>query len=178
MSSKNLPIVAMLSAFMLSGTAMAQSNMAVDPACMMRNADGTEQVDMVKCPDGKTISAQTGTTGSTSPAATTGIIVPMESLQNATVMTASDFIGKRVYTRANEDIGEVNDIIVTNDGKVNAIILGVGGFLGIGEKNVAVSMQSIEMAADGNNMRLVVDASKDQLSSAPTYDTTSRRYTN
>jgi len=108
----------------------------------------------------------------------TDVIVPADRLQNANIMTASDFIGKRVYTKAGEDIGEVNDLIVTDNGSVQAVILGVGGFLGLGEKDVAVTMRSIEIQSDGNTARLVVDASKDQLTNAPGYDRVNRTYLN
>lgn len=114
------------------------------------------------------------TTASTSPS--TDLIVPQESLANATIMSANDFIGKRVYTKNNEDIGEVNDIIMTDNGNVRAVILGVGGFLGMGEKDVAVSMNSINVSQDGNSTKLVVEATKDQLTAAPKYDRTKRTY--
>ncbi len=85
-------------------------------------------------------------------------------------MTASDFIGKTVYAPDGTSIGEVNDFFVTNDGKVQAVVVGVGGFLGIGEKNVAVSMPSIQMQPDGENTKLVINATKEELTDAPTYD--------
>jgi PRC-barrel domain len=70
----------------------------------------------------------------------------------------------------------VNDVLLSQDGKVSAVILGVGGFLGIGEKDVLVSMRSIDMQRDGSNVKLVVDATKEILTSAPTYDRTKRTY--
>ena len=72
----------------------------------------------------------------------------------------------------------MNDLIVTDNGSVQAVILGVGGFLGIGEKDVAVTMQAIQMEQDGDSTKLVVDASKDQLTSAPGYDRVKRTYLN
>ncbi len=61
-------------------------------------------------------------------------------------MRASDLIGTRVVSSNNESIGDVNDVIVDRDGKVLAAVVGVGGFLGIGEKNVAVSFEALEFA--------------------------------
>jgi sporulation protein YlmC with PRC-barrel domain len=92
------------------------------------------------------------------------------------VISASDFIGKRVYTKAGEDIGEVNDLIMTDNGSVRAVILGVGGFLGIGEKDVAVAMAAIDVTQDGSTSRLVVDGSKEQFNAAPKYDRSTRTY--
>lgn len=48
--------------------------------------------------------------------------------------------GTRVYGANNENIGEINDVLISRSGQVAAVIIGVGGFLGIGEKDVAVPM--------------------------------------
>ena len=103
-------------------------------------------------------------------------VVPADVMHGSKIMTASDYIGKRVYDREGNDIGEVNDLIVSQDGRVQATILGVGGFLGMGEKNVAVPVASVEMMKDGSSIRLVVNATKQQLESAPVYDVNIRRY--
>lgn len=57
----------------------------------------------------------------------------------------SDLEGKSVYTVGGEDIGEISDILVSQDGSVNAVIVGVGGFLGINEKDVAVDMSALQL---------------------------------
>jgi len=62
-------------------------------------------------------------------------------------MMASKLIGTTVVSTNNESIGDVNDVILGRDGQVMAVVVGVGGFLGIGEKNVAVSFQSLEFAS-------------------------------
>jgi len=75
----------------------------------------------------------------------------------ANQMMASDLIGTRVVSTNNESIGDINDVIVDRNGQVMAVIVGVGGFLGIGEKDVAVPFNSLEFAngqqasAMGNN---------------------------
>src|SRR6478609_6969685 len=61
-------------------------------------------------------------------------------------MMASDLIGTRVVSSNNESIGDINDVIVDRNGQVMAAVVGVGGFLGIGEKNVAVPYDSLEFA--------------------------------
>ena len=72
---------------------------------------------------------------------------------------------------------EVDDLILSENG-VEAVVLGVGGFLGMGTKDVAVMPSSINISKDGNATRLIVDASKQQLKSAPTYDSKIRTYMN
>jgi sporulation protein YlmC with PRC-barrel domain len=73
-------------------------------------------------------------------------------------MMASDLIGTRVVSSNNESIGDINDVIVDRNGQVMAVVVGVGGFLGIGEKDVAVPFNSLEFpnsqqasAMDSNN---------------------------
>ncbi len=192
-----LNTLAALTAFTLLSTAplaFAQSMEGVDPACVMKDASGAEKVDMIKCPDGKSMKAMDGasttdpavpspeTTAATDPAPavdgkmSSSLIVPSESLTGATLITASDFTGKRIYSKAGDDIGEVNDVLLSADGKISAVILGVGGFLGIGEKDVLVSMSSIDMQRSGDVVKLVVDATKEMLTSAPTFDRTKRTY--
>jgi hypothetical protein len=70
----------------------------------------------------------------------------MTQLQGSQVM-ASKLIGTTVVSANNESIGDVNDVIIDRDGRALAVVIGVGGFLGIGEKDVAVSFDSLEFAA-------------------------------
>ena len=100
---------------------------------------------------------------------------------------ASDFIGSRIYATDTmpatdtvaagaekdwDDVGEINDVVLGRDGQIKAVILGVGGFLGIGEKNVAVPMQDVKFVKNGDgadDFFLVVNANKDLLTNAPAY---------
>ena len=101
---------------------------------------------------------------------------------------ASNLIGMRIYAvEANvddtktypadsrkdwQDVGEVNDVILDWNGGVKAVVLGVGGFLGIGEKDVAIEMSSLRKVResdDSNDWFLVVNSSKDMLTNAPAY---------
>jgi sporulation protein YlmC with PRC-barrel domain len=124
--------------------------------------------------DQNTTADSTVTTGTSN--MSTDLIVPADRLNSAKLMSASDYIGKVVYDQAGANIGEVNDMILSDNGEIQAVILGVGGFLGIGEKNVAVAVPAVQMVQDGDNMRLVVQATKEQLEAAPSYDLRNRRY--
>lgn len=57
---------------------------------------------------------------------------------------ASKLVGISVYNDANENLGKINEILVDKTGKINAVILGVGGFLGVGEQNVAVNFDQLK----------------------------------
>lgn len=102
---------------------------------------------------------------------------------------ASDFIGMRVYASETaietdayegvqdgwEDIGEINDVILSRDGAVEAVLVDIGGFLGIGERQVALDMGSIRFVADqatgdvDNDFFVVMNASRAMLEQAPAY---------
>jgi hypothetical protein len=82
----------------------------------------------------------------------------------------SRLIGTTVQNDANESIGKINEVILSNDGKVAAVVIGVGGFLGMGEREVAMGFQSLRLSQDGNAKMLVVfNASKDSLKAAPAW---------
>jgi len=63
-------------------------------------------------------------------------------------MLASKLIGTTVVSQNNETIGDVNDVLFDRGGQVMAAVIGVGGFLGIGEKDVAVPFQQLEFIAN------------------------------
>ncbi|MEK1891402.1 MAG: PRC-barrel domain-containing protein [Phyllobacterium sp.] len=87
---------------------------------------------------------------------------------------ASGFLGKAVYNGDGdnaETIGDLNDLVIGQDGMVQAAIIGVGGFLGVGEKDVAMSPSQLKLSvrSDGKSW-LVVDTTKEQLKAAPGFD--------
>ena len=63
-------------------------------------------------------------------------------------MLGSDLRGTRVYGANNENIGNISDLLLDREGRLAAVIVGVGGFLGIGQKDVAVPFQALEIVAD------------------------------
>ena len=70
-----------------------------------------------------------------------------------------------------DTIGEVSDLVVTDDGRVEAIVVGVGGFLGIGEKPVALAWDSIKLTEQDGARVILVSATREQLEGMPTYKT-------
>jgi len=112
----------------------------------------------------------------TPPAATTPSGQPIWYSHQADEMRASKLIGTRVVNTANETIGDINEVVVGKDGKVAALIIGVGGFLGMGEREVAVSFESVRISRDqSNNLALTVNATKDALKSAPEWRRDTKR---
>lgn len=84
--------------------------------------------------------------------------------------SADDLIGQKVRHReADQDMGTVKDLLIDQDGNVVALVVGTGGQLGIGEKNIAVNWNQIERSSDGDGMSLFIDMDKDALENAPEY---------
>jgi sporulation protein YlmC with PRC-barrel domain len=85
---------------------------------------------------------------------------------------ASSLIGSSVYNSADESLGDINDVVFNEDGSIKAVVIGVGGFLGIGEKSVAVDFKSLTKSTDANgNDKFVIDATKEELDAAPAFVT-------
>lgn len=57
---------------------------------------------------------------------------------------ASKLVGLSVYNNANESVGSINDILTDKNGKITAVVIGVGGFLGVGEHLVAVPFEQVK----------------------------------
>jgi sporulation protein YlmC with PRC-barrel domain len=106
-----------------------------------------------------------------SAAATTGGAYLTE--QDETQVSANDYIGKAVYTAADESIGNVTNLIMEEDGGLVAAVIGVGGFLGIGAKDVAVPMDKVTMTrnAQDGTIRLTTTETAETLKSAPEFKT-------
>jgi sporulation protein YlmC with PRC-barrel domain len=82
-------------------------------------------------------------------------------------LTVTDWYKQPVYDQSNSKIGDINDVLVSSNGEVNAVIIGVGGFLGAGEKDVAVNFNSVKKTTKDNKTYLTLDTTKDALKNAP-----------
>ncbi|MGR3464163.1 PRC-barrel domain-containing protein [Limimaricola sp.] len=133
------------------------------------------------------------TTAATALVMGTGAYAESHSMgMGAYEVTADDFyatnmLGMRVHSSEQElgqngdpinfaeqewdDIGEINDLVISEEGTVQAVIVGVGGFLGIGEKDVAITMDQVRTYDDENGERfLVINSSQEALESAPAFE--------
>jgi hypothetical protein len=103
--------------------------------------------------------------------------IPMQGMN----WVFSKFKGTDVLGPDNTHVGDVNDLLFDKNGKVLGVIVGVGGFLGIGEKNVAIDLSAFQVVPpdtnsntasrsdDPNNIKLKVSWTKDQLKAAPDF---------
>jgi sporulation protein YlmC with PRC-barrel domain len=89
--------------------------------------------------------------------------------------TVTNFYKQNVYDPSDNKIGDIDDMLIDKEGRVTALIIGVGGFLGMGEKNVAIPFSDVRASEKNNNKwYLVLNTTKDALKTAPgyTYDKT------
>jgi hypothetical protein len=76
-----------------------------------------------------------------------------------------------------DNIGQINEIVLSRNGQIRAIVIGVGGFLGMGERDVAVKMDQVTFASDPENrseIYIVVNTGAEMLKNSPAYDRTAR----
>ena len=85
---------------------------------------------------------------------------------------ASNLIGHTVYNAQDEIVGDINDLVTDRDGKIVAVLVGSGGFLGIGQKDVALRFEDLKLARDENDsVKIIADVNKEVLAAAPDYQT-------
>ena len=90
-------------------------------------------------------------------------VVPGDSL------TITDYYKQNVYDPSDNTIGEVSDVLVDKDGQVTAVILSVGGLLGLGAKYVSVPFKALRLTEKDGKRSLVIDTTKEVLTSALGY---------
>ena len=129
---------------------------------------------------GAAVAAETGTTETQAQSGQE--IAPAQDLAlvtspSMTSHLASELIGETVYTSQAPDaetVGDITDIVIAENGEIEGVVIGVGGFLGVGEKNVAVDFEQLTWAEfqDGDliDARLVLAATPEQLEAAPAFD--------
>ena len=81
----------------------------------------------------------------------------------------SDVYKQSIYDPKDNKVGDVNDLLVDKDGRIGAAIVGVGGFLGAGEKNVAVPFNALKLTEKNGKRYLVMDTTKEALNNASGY---------
>jgi hypothetical protein len=88
---------------------------------------------------------------------------------------SSKLVGLDIYNKDNKDVGKIQDIALNPNGRAAAYIVSVGGFLGIGEHYVAVNPAALNITYKDNKWHADMNATVDQLKSAPEFKYTGRR---
>jgi sporulation protein YlmC with PRC-barrel domain len=104
---------------------------------------------------------------------TTGAATPVQaqvlSSVTANSTTVTNFYKQNVYDPSDAKIGEISDVLVSKEGKVEAFIVSVGGFLVIGQKDVAVPFSAVRATEKNGTWYLTMNATKDALKQARGY---------
>ncbi|MBO0741031.1 MAG: PRC-barrel domain-containing protein [Hyphomicrobiaceae bacterium] len=112
---------------------------------------------------------------STAPSAGNAVKAPVSGqivVQDANTILSRDLIGQTVLAPDKTKIGSISDLILSKDGKtVEGFVIGVGGFLGIGEKSVAMKLDRLQMTQDSKTggLQLTMDVKKDELTNTPSF---------
>lgn len=97
------------------------------------------------------------------------------AVQPADQWRASLFIGQAVTNAAGETVGNINDLLFDKSGRIANVVVGVGGMLGIGEKDVAIPYDALAITADGDGRRVIkVALSRERLEAAPAFNATEK----
>jgi hypothetical protein len=84
-------------------------------------------------------------------------------------LTADKLIGADIVSPTGDDVGEIGDLLVEKNGQANNVVVDVGGFLGIGGKNVVLDLNTLS-PAKGSDDDLVTNMTKEQLKALPAYE--------
>jgi sporulation protein YlmC with PRC-barrel domain len=101
------------------------------------------------------------------PSTTTGAATPVAAQVLSSLPT--NFYKQNVYDPSDAKIGEISDVLMSKEGKVEAFIVSVGGFLGIGNKDVAVPFSAVHATEKNGTWYLTMNATKDALKQARGY---------
>ena len=96
-------------------------------------------------------------------------VVPVPSV---TVLgsKAEGILGKEVRSSADENMGRIVDVVVDRTGQVRAAVIDFGGFLGVGNRKIAVDWNALSFSAPGDRRDVVtIELTRDQVKSAPEY---------
>ena len=119
--------------------------------------------------------AADATTGDAAAADTASNVAPAMARDGYTAVPIGDLRadmlqGMKVYGTNDEDVGDVGTVIVSASGEVQALVMEVGGFLGLGQRQVQVPVDMVTILSDGNgDTRVYVDATEDKLKNMPAY---------
>ena len=139
-------------------------------------AEGTPEPSGAMAPQGEKQAADPATASDAlekeAPPAAASVV--QDSAQFGTTVSPdavsiSTYYNEDVYDTQDNKIGDVNDILFDKDGRISTAIIGVGGFLGVGEKDVAVPFNSLKVAEKAGDRYLVINATKEALEKAPGY---------
>lgn len=160
---KNIVVSALFATTMLAAPALAQDKSATP-------SDGQAK-PMAAPPSGTAMPATAGVSGGSDGmvmADTATAKIKFITAKPAEV-TSSKLVGKNLYNKQNENVGEIEDLVIDQGKTVTGVVVSVGGFLGMGERYVLVDPSSIFLHRADGKLKAMVDADKDAVKNAPEF---------
>lgn len=99
-------------------------------------------------------------------------VEPQEGYERVSsdIITAEDLQDANVYTSDNESVADVKEVLITPEGRVDQVVVDVGGFLGMGARSIAIDMNEADVHKDMNNdVRVYIPMSEEELRQMPEY---------
>lgn len=158
----------LLAGSLLAAPALAQDKPAAQPA-------ETQAKPMAAPPAGTAMPAAPNSAGASSGAAGGMTIADTATARIRFVtakpaeVTSSKLVGKNLYNKQNETVGQIEDLVIENGRTVAGVVVSVGGFLGMGDRYVVVDPASIFLHRADGSLKAMVDADKDALKNAPEF---------
>ncbi len=158
--------LAITSALALGSTAMSSVSAIAQERPAAEQGQAIDEKPVTEEQDTSSVGSTEATEGQIDLGKLAEVVIPE---QDDDQVSAGQYIGHAVYNFQGENIGDINDLLFDKDGGIVAAVIGVGGFLGMGEKNVAVAFSAIQVREDSETgaITLSMDASADQLAAAP-----------
>jgi sporulation protein YlmC with PRC-barrel domain len=94
--------------------------------------------------------------------------------QSASEWRMANYIGKPIVNASGEKIGDVSDVLFERSGKITSVVVGVGGFLGLGAKQVAIPFEAVTYRDQDGERQIIVPLTKEALQAAPDYTATEK----
>lgn len=158
---KNIVATTLVASAFLAGPALAQDKAMQKPA--------GDQTGQMKAPAaGTAMPTSAGGMGGITMADTATAKIKFVTAKPAEV-TSSKLVGKNLYNKQNENVGEIEDLVIDDGKTVSGIVVSVGGFLGMGERYVLVDPASVFLHRADGTLKAMVDTDKDTLKNAPAF---------
>lgn len=125
------------------------------------------QTGPFKLPPGQSPSAPPGTLREGSGPRAPGALYIPEQPGNTLLVT--EYLGQAVYDPGKQKVGTISNLLVDTTGRVTGVVIDVGGFLGVGTKEVAISFETLFPVREDDQDVFLVEMTKAQLSAAPTF---------
>ncbi|BAQ50005.1 PRC-barrel domain-containing protein [Methylobacterium aquaticum] len=163
---KSIIVTALIGSAVLASPALAQDKSSTP-------APGTQPKPMTTQPSATAMPAASGQTSQSQAGGMTMADTATAKIKFVTAkpaeVTTSKLVGKNLYNKQNETVGEIEDLVVENGKTITGVVVSVGGFLGLGERYVLIDPSTIFLHRTDGGLKAMVDADKDALKNAPEF---------